>query len=235
MKFNRTALTARIGAHLAYLREMGIEEIRIPAPRPREATGAPRGAAGLEAIRADLGECTRCPLHRGRRSLVFGEGNPNARLVFVGEGPGRDEDLQGRPFVGRAGQLLNLIIAAIGLQRDDVYIANVVKCRPPNNRVPQRQEKETCSPFLFRQLRAIAPEVVCTLGGVATQALLETTSPISRLRGRFTEHRGLVILPTFHPAYLLRNPAMKREVWKDMQLVMDRLRLESPARRRSRG
>jgi DNA polymerase len=236
MSLDRGRMADRLGAHLAYLQEMGITDLRIPPPRPRRRTGAagPVGEKGLAAVRAAMGDCTRCPLHRGRRSLVFGEGNPDADLVFVGEGPGRDEDLQGRPFVGRAGQLLNQIIEAMGLRREDVYICNVIKCRPPNNRVPQRGEVETCSPFLFRQLRVLRPKIVCTLGSVATQTVLGTPTPISRLRGRFTRHRGMEILPTFHPAYLLRNPDKKREVWKDMQLVMAKLGLQSPVRRRGR-
>jgi DNA polymerase len=232
VSFDRAGVAARIGAHLAYLRDMGITDIRVPEPRRRPQI--PGGADGVEAIRMEMGECTRCPLHRGRQHLVFGEGNPDADLVFVGEGPGRDEDLQGRPFVGRAGRLLTQIIEAMGLKRDDVYICNIVKCRPPNNRVPQRQEVETCSPFLFRQLQALRPRYVCTLGSVATQTVLGVQTPISRLRGKFIEHRGLMILPTFHPAYLLRNPEKKREVWQDMQLVMEKLGLESPARRRRR-
>ncbi|MBI4161782.1 MAG: uracil-DNA glycosylase [Acidobacteria bacterium] len=231
MSLDRAAILARVAAHLAYLRDLGIRELRVPA-RARAVPAEPAGAAGLDRIRADLGDCQRCPLHRGRTRLVYGEGNPDADLVFVGEGPGRDEDLQGRPFVGRAGQLLTQILRAMGLERDQVYIANVVKCRPPDNRLPHPEEVETCTPFLWRQLRALRPKVVVTLGGVAAQTLLETQTPITRLRGRFLEHRGFLVLPTFHPAYLLRNPEKKREVWKDMQEVMAKLGLQPPASRR---
>src|SRR5947207_2792163 len=177
-------------------------------------------ADALKAVRADIGECTRCKLHaQGRKQIVFGVGNPNADLMFVGEAPGADEDLQGIPFVGRAGQLLTKIIEAIGLERDDVYIANVVKCRPPENRNPEQDEVGTCEPFLFQQIAIVKPKVVVALGKFAAQALLRTLDPISRLRGRVFEYRGAKLIPTFHPAYLLRNPASKREVWEDMKLV----------------
>ncbi len=175
----------------------------------------------LEQIRIDIGpDCSRCKLHAlGRRQVVFGVGNPNADLLFVGEAPGADEDEQGIPFVGRAGQLLTKIIEAIELKRDDVYIANVIKCRPPSNRNPEPDEVDTCEPFLFRQIDVIKPKVVVTLGKFATQSLLRTLDPISRLRGRVFEYRGAKLIPTFHPAYLLRNPSSKREVWEDMKLV----------------
>ena len=175
---------------------------------------------GLTALRADIGDCTRCKLHRlGRTQVVFGVGNPDADLMFVGEAPGRDEDLQGFPFVGRAGQLLTKIIEAIALKREDVYIANVIKCRPPENRNPEPDEVETCEPFLFRQIDIIKPRVIVALGKFAAQALLRTLDPISRLRGRVYDYRGAKLIPTFHPAYLLRNPSSKREVWEDMKLV----------------
>ncbi len=174
----------------------------------------------LAAIRAEIGDCTRCKLHAlGRRQIVFGVGNPQADLMFVGEAPGADEDLQGIPFVGRAGQLLTRIIEAIGLERDDVYIANVVKCRPPENRNPEQDEVGTCEPFLFQQIAAVKPKVLVALGKFAAQTLLRTLDPISRLRGRVYDYRGAKLIPTFHPAYLLRNPASKREVWEDMKLV----------------
>jgi DNA polymerase len=163
----------------------------------------------------------RCKLARGRTHIVFGQGNPAARLVFVGEGPGQEEDLAGEPFVGAAGQLLTKIIEAMRLRREDVYIANVVKCRPPGNRVPEEDEIASCSPFLRRQIAAIRPVFVCTLGACAAQTLLRTRTPISRLRGRFHEVDGVKVLPTFHPAYLLRNPEHKREVWEDMKLLMN--------------
>ncbi len=172
------------------------------------------------AIRAELGECTRCKLHGGRTRLVFGVGNPSARLMFVGEGPGGDEDLQGEPFVGRAGQLLTKMIEAMGFARSEVYIANVVKCRPPNNRDPEPDEIEACEPFLKAQIRAIQPQVIVALGRFAVQTLLRDTTPISRQRGRWREYEGVRLMPTFHPAYLLRNPAEKKPAWDDLQLVM---------------
>ena len=182
----------------------------------------------LLKIHADLGaDCTRCKLHRGRTKLVFGDGNPKAQLVFVGEGPGRDEDQQGLPFVGRAGKLLTQMIEAMGLQRKDVYICNVVKCRPPENRAPERDEVETCSPFLLRQLDAIAPKVIVCLGSVAAQTLLETSRGISHFRGEWMEFRGTKLMATYHPAYLLRNPGAKGEVWKDLQKVMALLGLQA--------
>ena len=177
-------------------------------------------AEALAAVRADIGDCTRCKLHTlGRKQIVFGVGNPNADLMFVGEAPGADEDMQGEPFVGRAGQLLTKIIEAIDLTREDVYIANVIKCRPPQNRNPEPDEVETCEPFLFRQIDIIKPKVIVALGKFAAQTLLRTLDPISRLRGRVFDYRGAKLIPTFHPAYLLRNPSSKREVWEDMKLV----------------
>jgi DNA polymerase len=191
-----------------------------------EAWGRYRGAppAGvretLEDIRAHLGDCQRCRLCRSRTHIVFGAGHPQARLMFIGEGPGQEEDRAGEPFVGAAGQLLNRIIEAIRLRRSDVYIANVVKCRPPGNRLPEPDEIATCSPFLRRQISAIRPRFICTLGGCAAQTLLNTSEPVSRLRGRFSDYQGIRVLPTFHPAYLLRHPEKKREVWEDMKLLM---------------
>jgi DNA polymerase len=174
----------------------------------------------LFAIRADIGDCTRCKLHTlGRTQVVFGVGNPDADLMFVGEAPGADEDEQGIPFIGRAGQLLTKIIEAIDMQRDDVYIANIIKCRPPQNRNPENDEVETCEPFLFRQIEAIRPKVIVALGKYAAQTLLKNETPISRLRGQILDYRGAKLVPTFHPAYLLRNPSSKREVWEDMKLV----------------
>ncbi len=188
-------------------------------------------AAALAAIREDLGDCRRCGLCAGRTNLVFGVGDPRARLMFVGEGPGADEDAKGEPFVGRAGQLLDKIIAAMGLCRRDVYIANIVKCRPPENRTPLPDEASTCLPFLEAQIAAIRPEVLVALGRTAAQWLsgVEFAS-ITRERGRWLEHRGIPVKVTFHPAYLLRNQAAKRPVWDDMQDVMERLGLPKPAR-----
>src|SRR5215471_16531985 len=180
----------------------------------------------LLKIRSDLGECTRCKLHRGRNKIVFGEGNPKAQLVFVGEGPGHDEDVQGLPFVGRAGKLLTQMIEAMGLRRPDVYICNVVKCRPPENRLPERDEIEQCSPFLLRQLDVISPKVIVCLGACAAQTLLQTNRGISHFRGQWLDLRGHKLMATYHPAYLLRNPSAKGEVWKDLQKVMAELGLE---------
>jgi uracil-DNA glycosylase family 4 len=184
----------------------------------------------LPRIREDIGDCTRCKLHKGRTKIVFGTGNPNADLMFVGEGPGRDEDLSGEPFVGRAGKLLTDMIKAMGLQREDVYIANVVKCRPPENRLPEKDEITTCSPFLMRQIDAIKPKVICTLGSCSAQTLLQTAQGISKLRGEWFDFRGAKLMPTYHPAYLLRNPAAKPEVWKDLQKVMAVLGLQPKKR-----
>lgn len=179
----------------------------------------------LERIREDLGECTRCRLHQQRNKIVFGAGNPRAELVFVGEGPGHDEDVQGLPFVGRAGKLLTQMIEAMGLTRDQVYICNVVKCRPPENRKPEDDEVATCSPYLYRQLDVISPKAIVCLGGTAAQALLKTKDSISRYRGTWFDFRNTKLLVTYHPAYLLRNPNAKGDVWKDLQKVMAHLGL----------
>lgn len=177
----------------------------------------------LDDIRQDLGDCHRCRLSEKRKNIVFGAGNPNARLVFVGEGPGNDEDIKGEPFVGKAGQLLTKIIQAMNLSREMVYICNIVKCRPPGNRNPMPDEIEICSPFLERQLLAIKPLCICALGKFAAQTLLNTTQPISRIRGNFHEYMGTPLMPTYHPAYLLRNPDKKRDVWEDVQKIMKKL------------
>jgi DNA polymerase len=174
----------------------------------------------LQNIRIDLGDCFRCKLSKDRKNIVFGTGNAQARLVFVGEGPGYEEDRQGEPFVGAAGQLLTKIIQAMNLTRDQVYICNIIKCRPPGNRNPKADEIQTCSPFLVRQLKAIAPEFIVALGTFAAQTLLETSEPISRMRGRFYDYRGIKLMPTYHPAFLLRNPEKKRDVWEDVQKLM---------------
>jgi len=182
------------------------------------------GQAVLEDVRAAFGDCQRCLLHRTRRHLVFGEGSPQAELVFVGEAPGADEDAQGRPFVGRAGQLLTKIIGAMGLRREEVYICNILKCRPPGNRNPQPDEIAACEPFLIQQLRVIRPKVICALGTFAAHTLLKSEAPISVLRGRFHSYQGIPLMPTYHPAYLLRNPGAKKQVWEDVQMVMQALR-----------
>ena len=181
----------------------------------------------LEQIRVDIGPaCTRCKLHKARTQIVFGVGNPKAELVFVGEGPGHDEDIQGEPFVGRAGKLLTQMIEAMGLKRSDVYIANVVKCRPPENRLPERDEIATCSPYLLRQLTVIKPKVIVCLGACSAQTLLQTNQGISKFRGEFFDYHGAKLMATYHPAYLLRNPPAKADVWKDLQKVMAILGLE---------
>jgi DNA polymerase len=213
-----------IKAHLEFLEQLGVEGIR------REpvwhARAAPQGqsqapvSGGLQTVRDDIGDCTRCKLHAlGRKQIVFGVGSPMADLMFVGEAPGADEDVQGEPFVGRAGQLLTKIIEAIDLRREDVYIANVIKCRPPQNRNPEPDEVAQCEPFLFRQIDTIKPKVIVALGKFAAQSLLRTTEPITRIRGREFSYRDSILIPTYHPAYLLRNPSAKREVWEDMKRV----------------
>jgi uracil-DNA glycosylase len=174
----------------------------------------------LDEIRMDLGDCRRCKLCKSRKTIVFGQGAETTRLVFVGEGPGADEDRRGLPFVGAAGQLLTKIIQAIKMTREEVYICNIIKCRPPGNRNPQPDEIAACAPFLKRQLQAIAPDYICALGSFAARTLLEIDTPISKLRGRFHDCMGIKLLPTYHPAYLLRNPERKRDVWEDMKLLM---------------
>ena len=198
-----------------------ITKVGLPQRVSAEAEkGAPSpGAETLEVVREDLGECTRCKLHKGRHNLVYGVGNPHADLMFVGEGPGYEEDMQGIPFVGPAGQLLTKIIEAIQMTRDDVYIANVVKCRPPSNRDPEPDEVATCRPFLERQVAAIRPRVICTLGRVATQAMLATEKPLGRMRGQQFTFGDAVLVPTYHPAALLRDPSKKRDTWEDMKLI----------------
>jgi DNA polymerase len=215
------------------------------APAPRVApVVAPSGPTLFESvdkikddtllkIREDIGDCTRCKLHKGRNKIVFGDGSPKAELVFIGEGPGADEDYQGIPFVGRAGKLLTQMIEAIGLQRRDVYICNVVKCRPPENRAPEPDEVTTCSPYLLRQIDVIRPKVIVCLGAVAAKTLLETTRGISQFRGQWLEWRGHKLIATYHPAYLLRNPNAKGEVWKDLQKVMAELGLQPPKKSKS--
>lgn len=205
------------------------EDVLAAASKPEAAFADPIKA--LKVIREDLGDCTRCKLHKqGRRQIVFGVGNPRAELMFVGEGPGADEDEQGEPFVGRAGQLLNNMIKAMGIQREDVYIANIVKCRPPGNRTPERDECETCSPFLLRQMDVIKPKVIVALGAVAAKTLLALNAPMSDLRGRWYDFRGRKLAVTYHPAFLLRDPRQKKEAWKDLQMVMKELGLKAPAK-----
>jgi uracil-DNA glycosylase len=214
------------------------EESSIPPRKPITAPPAVSGliapagrAAALQLIREDIGEdCTRCALHAGRHKLVFGDGSPNARILFVGEGPGADEDAQGIPFVGKAGQLLNNMIAAMGLKREEVYIANVVKCRPPSNRTPEPDEANTCSPFLFRQIDVIRPEVLVALGATAATYLLGQRQPLAGLRGRVHAFRGTKLIVTYHPAFLLRDPRQKKEAWADLQIAMRELGLKPLAK-----
>jgi DNA polymerase len=238
-----------LAARVKYYKEMGIHDFyRQPidpsvelALQPVAENAAARSQAAvtlppvigdkpsaLKLIREDIGDCTRCRLHKGRTNLVFGVGNVNADLMFVGEGPGADEDAKGEPFVGRAGQLLNNMISAMGIKREDVYIANVVKCRPPSNRTPEKDECDTCSPFLMRQIDVIKPKVIVALGAVAAKNLLAVNDSMANLRGRWYDFRDSKLLVTYHPAYLLRDPRQKKEAWKDLQMAMKYLGLKPP-------
>ena len=219
-----------IAAQLEFFRDIGVDTLEAsPSGRGRREAQARQGEASREAaageglsldsIRAEIGDCQRCKLAPTRTNIVFGSGNPHAELVFVGEAPGYDEDQQGLPFVGRAGQLLTKIIESINFRREDVYICNVLKCRPPENRNPEPDEVASCNPFLRKQLAAIRPKIVCCLGTFAAQTVLQTAAPISRLRGKFFDMDGMRVIATFHPAYLLRSPEKKREVWEDMKQI----------------
>jgi DNA polymerase len=230
-------MNEELKAHLEFFEELGIDGVRLePEWRTRrelmervpfetiestEPIEPTEPTIALQRLREELGaDCSRCKLHTlGRTQVVFGVGNPNADLMFVGEAPGADEDVQGEPFVGRAGQLLTKIIEAIGLRREDVYIANVIKCRPPGNRNPEPDEVDQCEPFLFRQIDTVKPKVIVALGKFAAQCLLRTNDPITRIRGREFKYRDAILIPTYHPAYLLRTPSAKREVWEDMKRV----------------
>jgi uracil-DNA glycosylase family 4 len=233
----------QLAEHLRFYQELGVTGVSRDAKwRVREGgqdvapeieaipvTIARSAVEALATIREDIGDCTRCKLHtQGRKQIVFGVGNPQADLMFVGEAPGADEDAQGVPFVGRAGQLLTKMIEAMGLSRDEVYIANVLKCRPPGNRNPEPDEIATCEPFLFRQLASIEPKVVIALGAFAARTLLKTDTPISRLRGRVFDYRGAKLIPTFHPSFLLRSPGYKREAWEDLKKALALLGREPP-------
>ena len=222
-----------IKTYVRMYREWGIEGVSVAPIRRRDPVESDSNAAALAALRTEIGDCVLCKLHTGRTNLVFGSGNANADLMFVGEGPGEEEDRQGQPFVGKAGQLLTRIIEAMGLKREKVYIANIVKCRPPRNRNPEPDEIASCSPFIQRQIEIIRPKILCALGGFASQTVLETSRKISQLRGRFHDlpfltEAGIKVMPTFHPAYLLRNPQEKKRVWDDMKLIMEQLSLVSP-------
>ena len=247
-------LQQAIAAHLQYMRDLGIvdfyrrgdpasvieltpEESLIPPRKPLPSqppvgsfVSPPSRAEALRAIQYEIGDCTRCALSAGRNKIVFGDGDPNARLMFVGEGPGADEDAQGLPFVGRAGQLLNNMISATGLKREQVYIANIVKCRPPQNRTPEPEEANTCSPFLFQQIDVVHPEVIVALGSTAATYLLGVKSSLSGLRGRTHNCRGTKLIVTYHPAYLLRDPRQKKEAWADLQIAMRELGLKPPGK-----
>ena len=238
---------AMVRAYLEELRESGVDGLPITAEgsavptAPAVAPGAVPAASGeresLDDIRADLGECGRCALGKGRTNLVFGVGNPRSPIVFVGEAPGRDEDLKGEPFVGEAGQLLNRIITRMGLKREDVYICNVLKCRPPGNRNPEPEEVEQCGPFMLRQVKAIAPEVVVALGTFAAQTLLASKAPISKMRGHFHDYHGIPLMPTFHPSFLLHNKKDTDKfwiVWDDMVQVLQKLKMPVPDVQRKR-
>src|SRR5690349_8535559 len=244
-------LQQQLGERIRFYRELGIYDFyrrevsahpetaveeSIPAPSDLvSATPSLRNEEqmtpeqALRAIREDIGDCTRCVLHKqGRKQIVFGVGNPRADIMFIGEAPGADEDEQGEPFVGRAGQLLNNMIKAMGIRREDVYIANIIKCRPPGNRTPEREECETCSPFLMRQIATIQPKVIVALGAVAAKTLLAINAPMSELRGHWYDFRGTKLAVTYHPAFLLRDPRQKKETWKDLQMVMKYLGMPIP-------
>ncbi len=206
--------------YLECLKGMGI----VALPVSEKSSNSISRALSLDEIRKEMGDCKRCKLHGTRRTLVFGEGNKKAKFMIIGEGPGYDEDVQGKPFVGKAGQLLTKILEAIHLRRDEVYIANIIKCRPPQNRNPELDEIQSCSPFVLKQIEAIGPRVICALGTFASQTLLQTESKISTLRGRFYDLRGIKVMPTYHPAYLLRNPERKKDVWEDMKQIAEALK-----------
>jgi uracil-DNA glycosylase family 4 len=236
----------RIATHVDYIRGLGIHDfyrrgeapasgpvsLAVPVASAAPETVAEDKPAALAAIRAEIGECTRCRLHQGRKHIVFGVGDPQCEIMFVGEGPGADEDEQGEPFVGRAGQLLNNMIQAMGLRRDQVYIANVVKCRPPSNRTPERDECDTCGPFLLRQIEVIRPKIIVALGATAAKYLLGRNDSMGSLRGRIYEFRSTRLAVTYHPAFLLRDPRQKAEAWKDLQMVMKHLGMPVPQKRK---
>lgn len=241
MDQNVKEIIGDLKSYLEYLKGLGITELPLfsnvnekiyqsdvsdvvgaihESPLPyRMATSSPSEPQRLEEIRNELGDCRRCKLHRTRRTIVFGEGNEKASLMLIGEGPGNDEDVQGRPFVGKAGQLLTKILQAIDIEREEVYIANIIKCRPPQNRNPEPDEIENCYPFLLKQIQAIRPRIICALGTFSSQTLLKTDVKITALRGKVYDFSGIQLFPTYHPAYLLRNPEKKREVWEDMKRI----------------
>ena len=219
MDENINELISDLKTYLEYLKGMGIVSLPSSEMEPEKPTRSQ--VLTLEEVRKELGDCKRCKLHQTRRTIVFGEGNEKATLMFIGEGPGYDEDVQGRPFVGRAGQLLTKIIQSINLQREEVYIANIIKCRPPQNRNPEPDEIQSCNPFLRKQIQVIQPKIICALGTFSAQTLLKTETKITALRGKFYDLEGIKVIPTYHPAFLLRNPDKKREVWEDMKKIAE--------------
>jgi len=222
MDENINELISDLRTYLEYLKGMGMATLAVTESTPER---APRpGTTTLADVRRELGDCKRCKLHRTRKTIVFGEGNEKATLMFIGEGPGYDEDVQGRPFVGKAGQLLTKIIESINLSREEVYIANIIKCRPPQNRNPEPDEIESCNPFLMKQIGVIQPKLICALGTFSAQTLLKTDTKITALRGKLYDFEGIKVIPTYHPAFLLRNPERKREVWEDMKRISELLR-----------
>jgi DNA polymerase len=221
MDENINELISDLKTYLEYLKGMGIVSLPTSEMKPDEPGQSTM--ITLEDVRKELGDCKRCKLHRGRKTIVFGEGNEKATLMLIGEGPGYDEDVQGRPFVGRAGQLLTKILQSINLPREEVYIANIIKCRPPQNRNPEPDEIQSCSPFLMKQIRVIQPKIICALGTFSAQTLLKTDVKISALRGKLFDLEGIKVIPTYHPAFLLRNPERKREVWEDMKKIAELL------------
>jgi len=219
MDKNINEVIGDLKSYLEYLKGMGITSLPLSENIPEKVIRSE--ILTLAEVRKELGDCKRCKLHRTRRTIVFGEGNENATLMFIGEGPGYDEDVQGRPFVGKAGQLLTKIIESINLPREEVYIANIIKCRPPQNRNPEPDEIQSCNPFLMNQIRVIQPRIICALGTFSAQTLLKTDTKISALRGKLFDLEGIKVIPTYHPAFLLRNPERKREVWEDMKKIAE--------------
>jgi uracil-DNA glycosylase family 4 len=224
MDENINELINDLRAYLEYLKGMGITTLPVAEDVPEK--GTQPEIPTLADVRKELGDCKRCKLHRTRKTIVFGEGNQEAALMFIGEGPGYDEDVQGRPFVGKAGQLLTKIIESINLSREEVYITNIIKCRPPQNRNPEPDEIESCNPFLMKQIRVIQPKIICALGTFSAQTLLKTDTKITALRGKLYDLEGIKVIPTYHPAFLLRNPDRKKEVWEDMKKIEELLKTQ---------
>jgi DNA polymerase len=219
MEENVNEIIGDLRSYLGYLKEMGITS--LPASENNFGKTIRSGILTLAEVRKELGDCKRCKLHRTRRTIVFGEGNEKASLMLIGEAPGYDEDVQGRPFVGKAGQLLTKILQSINLPREEVYITNIIKCRPPQNRNPETDEIQTCNPFLVKQITVVQPKIICALGSFSAQTLLKTDTKITALRGKVFDLEGIKVIPTYHPAFLLRNPERKREVWEDMKKIAE--------------